>query len=228
MITILVFMLFSMVNTDTFRISKDSVQNIVISNYTGDIHLLNSRANDITVITETHTNAPKTPIKIAKRKVNDTIFLNVEIEKGCKNCYVDFKVLAPSLNLLRAHSISGDIQGKYSTNKISLNTVSGDIMGNYNSDTLDAKTVSGYVHAQVNAPLIILSTVSGDIVLSITNISTGRIHSVSGDIHIKANNEQKVNAHTGQGKLVINGQGEKGEINIESLNGNIKIERLRE
>lgn len=90
-------------------------------------------------------------------------------------------------NRVDIETVSGDIDTKSITGRISLSTVSGDINDNNSNGRLEYYAVSGDIDVNSTAEEVVANVISGDLDIRLSNVVDAELSSVSGNVVAKLN-----------------------------------------
>lgn len=175
--------------TKTFNVG--SRPGLVLTNNSGDVHIVSGPAGQITVVARQRvfigSNDPL-PVQYTLDSVGDTLTVSADntatfvVFSGSSG--IDFDVTVPSQTILNVQTSSGDITAQGVTGKMFLTTSSGDITTNGGSGQITLGTDSGDIHASNISGQMTLTTSSGSITATNASASGASIFQTdSGDIH---------------------------------------------
>jgi hypothetical protein len=174
--------------TKTFNVG--SRPGLILTNNSGDVHIVSGPAGQITVVARQRvfisSNDPL-PVQYTLDSPGDTLTVSVDnsatfvLFSGSSG--VDFDVTVPSQTILNVQASSGDITAQGVTGRMSLTTSSGDITTNGGSSQIVLTTSSGDIKASNISGQINLTTSSGDVTATNASASgNSNFQTSSGDI----------------------------------------------
>jgi len=128
---------------------------------------------------------------------------------------------------LTASSVSGNVDVKASSRRVSIESVSGDVEFNGNTVRISAESVSGDINLSGISGEVSATTVSGDMELQAGLIDSGRFETVSGDItatsEVSGNGKLTAESMSGDVTIILPAS-QSGAFKAESFSGRINTD----